>query len=433
MEILSYVAELIKTRKELGIPGIGTLYRKKLPGRYDTKTQAFIPPSFRLDFNSEVSEHTALVAFISKKKNISEALAKEELEQFSGALNTELERGQPISLGELGSLQKNADGLTFSPADTAALGFEFYGLPKLHDEIPDQSESITNILAEDPVQEAEPAIEEEPVYEEISEVDYQVYQQVAEPNLVIETAENLEQEESEVIKPVATEKEKPVLVRRPDEPVYLTVEREENGSVWTFYNSQPPLADSTNIPENAQKSMPTYAKVLMAFGIIIAVLALIYIFKPELLQRQPNLSTVPVAISPASDTTALTKDSITSKDSLTALNKPIVSEDSSLKDTVQIKPTPVIAPPTAESAALRFEIIAASLANRKEAENFLAQMKKRGFPAKIADLPGKRLKITLGTFTDEASAKKQLESLRVSTKIPDIYILPVKHTNTNHK
>ena len=100
---------------------------------------------------------------------------------------------------------------------------------------------------------------------------------------------------------------------------------------------------------------------------------------------------------------------------------------------LQIKPTPVIAPPTAESAALRFEIIAASLANRKEAENFLAQMKKRGFPAKIADLPGKRLKITLGTFTDEASAKKQLESLRVSTKIPDIYILPVKHTNTNHK
>ncbi|WP_448635674.1 HU domain-containing protein [Pedobacter panaciterrae] len=67
MDILSYLTELIKTRKEVGISGLGTFYKKKSPGRYDVETHSFLPPSYTLAFAEENRESQSLIAYISKK------------------------------------------------------------------------------------------------------------------------------------------------------------------------------------------------------------------------------------------------------------------------------------------------------------------------------------------------------------------------------
>jgi hypothetical protein len=56
MEILQYIAELIQSQKEVGIIGLGTIFKKKSPGRYDTATQSFLPPSYRVAFKTELTE-----------------------------------------------------------------------------------------------------------------------------------------------------------------------------------------------------------------------------------------------------------------------------------------------------------------------------------------------------------------------------------------
>ena len=65
MDILLYLSELLETRKTVGIVGLGTLYKKKSPGKYDAEKHAFIPPSYSLAFSSEIKEQEELANFIS--------------------------------------------------------------------------------------------------------------------------------------------------------------------------------------------------------------------------------------------------------------------------------------------------------------------------------------------------------------------------------
>ena len=65
MDIVSYLLELIETRKNVGINAFGTLYKKKTPGRYDSETHSFLPPKYEIAFTNEIKESEDLVHFIS--------------------------------------------------------------------------------------------------------------------------------------------------------------------------------------------------------------------------------------------------------------------------------------------------------------------------------------------------------------------------------
>jgi len=71
MDILLYLTELLQTRKNVGVAGLGTFYKKKSPGKYDAEKHAFLPPSFTLAFTTEVKESEELSSYISGKRNIS--------------------------------------------------------------------------------------------------------------------------------------------------------------------------------------------------------------------------------------------------------------------------------------------------------------------------------------------------------------------------
>ena len=86
---------------------------------------------------------------------------------------------------------------------------------------------------------------------------------------------------------------------------------------------------------------------------------------------------------------------------------------------------------TTETPAVTFEIIGAAFARRSEAETYVKLLKNKGVYAKIVEnMPGSKLKISLGTFNDEASAKKEL--IRIQKELnKDAWIARVKPKKTN--
>ncbi|WP_442590418.1 SPOR domain-containing protein [Pedobacter sp. AW31-3R] len=129
MDILSYLSELVQTRKLIGISGLGTICKKKLPGRYDVDTHSFIPPSYILEFTEEMKEDILLPEFISKKRNVSAETAAYFINEFSTGVQQQLNDHQEADLGVLGKLKRINDALVFVPAAGLEYGFDFYGLP----------------------------------------------------------------------------------------------------------------------------------------------------------------------------------------------------------------------------------------------------------------------------------------------------------------
>lgn len=470
MDILSYLTTLIKTHKEVGIPGLGTIYKRKSPGRYDIDTHSFLPPSYSLSFTSDLKEQTLLTDLISKQKNISVDAATYFVEQFAQNILDELSGHQESDFGDLGTFSTTTGSLTFIPKQESNLGFDFYGLPTLKAELNTEKEEAPLQAAELPIEEEQQHVpevqldlennnadlsdgsidDEEPLttpatydvlisHLDSTELPEQEEEIVQEQEAVAERDEQPVYEEiAEVVaipEPVASpevQEEKPAVVIEIPETLH---EVEVNEPVAIIETIKPKGAGHFELDytDPEKLGMPTYLKVIIALVSIIVLAGVIYLAKPELFDsilKKPSVlpvvqtDTIPVI----NDNAQLKIDSLAKVDSARKSNeKAILAVDTVKKDTIA---TAVTTPSSVEKPTIiSYEIIAASLLNQQEADNFLAQMKKKGIPAKVANMPGKRVKISIGSFTDEATAKKELEILKETTKLPGIYIYTVRHTN----
>lgn len=459
MDILSYLSTLIKTHKEVGIPGLGTIYKKKSPGRYDINTHSFLPPSYSLCFTSDLKEQSLLSELISKNRDISVDAATFFIEQFSQNILDELSSHQESDFGDLGTFSTISGSLSFIPKQDTNLGFDFYGLPQLKSEpntdqvkvieepvqkeappvkIEEQQETQKEQSAEDPqirkeqlelennnadlrdgTEEVEKESDDQPVFEEISEVEHIVAIPEVKPTPVIETPIPAGQSPTPVVEGAdkVVEPIVPPIIAKKQEEVHFSLD----------------YTGATTPTEKA--GIPAYLKVIIALVILAVLAAITYLVKPDLFDGivEKPIAQQPVVIP---DSTQILEnierakiDSIAHADSLRISNeKAILAADSARDSIAAIKP---IATPTLVEPEVTYEILAASLINQSEAEKFLADMKARGISAKIANMPGRRVKITLGTFTDRESARKELEVLKKTTKLPGIYIKEVRHTNNS--
>ena len=134
MEIAQYIADLVQSQREVGIAGLGTVYKKKTPGRYDAATHSFLPPSYNIAFKEEVAEQQSLSNRISLEQNLSREAADRAVAAFASDVQRQLsEQGQAI-LPPLGTLKRENGVLVIDVQQDFSAGLEFFGLPKVDGE-----------------------------------------------------------------------------------------------------------------------------------------------------------------------------------------------------------------------------------------------------------------------------------------------------------
>lgn len=219
MDILQYLIELLKTRKQIGIEGLGTFYKKKTPGRYDAETHSFLPPSYALEFSSDVLEHTNLSQYIQTKRGISEDSAKYFISQFVEEVHKGLQNGE-YSFENLGTIQQTGNQLVFIANQDINIGFDFFALPTITANVqhvaPTPTEPEVDATTETP-QIQEPTIE----HVEVPEFKHEMAKLGDE--VTNEATQSVEENESKPQEDVQEEAVEPVLADEIEVPTEETI------------------------------------------------------------------------------------------------------------------------------------------------------------------------------------------------------------------
>lgn len=393
MDIVSYLAVVIQTNKEVGVPELGTFFKKKSPGRYDSELHSFLLPSLQLAFKSEVTENTLLAEYICKQHNLSEESANYHIDQFVANLKEKLSESKEVDLKTLGRIVLQEGELKFVANPQLNLDFKFYGLPEMAEEIAsvEKKNTLESIIIENSLEEENPGkIAEEPIIKR-------------EPEIIPE-------EKNEILTPIALSQISNPATKQTE---ILQVNLNEE-----TVNYQ--------IEESAKRPTPNYLKVIIGLLILLTLTLALFLWNPDLfdnlLQKQSTqvqpVPAVPVNIIP------LSTDTLTATDTL--------SRDTLKKDTIPVKvsSTPAV---TAQvmpiQKGITFEVIGSSVYSQKEADQFIAFMKRKwSMDAKVvSQRPGKKIKISIATFKDEKTARAERAKIEEKIKIPGLYI----YINTN--
>ncbi len=427
MDIKPYLLELIATRKTVGINALGTLYKKKIPGRYDSETHSFLPPKHTIAFTNEITDDTTLATFISEKKNISVESANYYINEFVEAIQSQLADHQYADFSPLGEL-KDIDGkIVFESSKTIDNSFDFYGLPSVSATIEENLSAVQEpeinmegqalevkeeineptLEAKEDAQEieeeekeglapnSESERDEQPVYDEIADVNSIQEQNELEERIDIEP--NLEETETEKEPSISDPSWKPTVLHRYE---YDDEDEDENSGNW----------------------VRKLLKVAFTLIIIVSIaVALIYYFYPDLFYTiKGNFSDQPIESEPILNIDSSTISKIDSPVT-DSLNAALVLPPIVVKDSLTIKTL---------NKAIVYEVIGSAMKTQKKADEVISVLSKRGINAKKVDaMPGRRIKISLGTFTDFSLAKKFQDSLRIKLRNPEIYIQTIKPEN----
>ena len=134
MEIAQYIADLVQSQREVGIAGLGTVYKKKAPGRYDAATHSFLPPSYTIAFKEEVAEQQSLSNRISLEKSMSSESADLAIAAFVADVHMQLTAYGQANFQPLGILKRENGVLLIDVQQDFDAGLEFFGLPKVDGE-----------------------------------------------------------------------------------------------------------------------------------------------------------------------------------------------------------------------------------------------------------------------------------------------------------
>jgi nucleoid DNA-binding protein len=361
MDVLFYLKELLKSHETISIAGLGTLYKKKSPGKYDESKRSFVPPSYTLNFTNDINKSEELINFIAQEENIDTNTAKVQINEFAEKILTQLTEKQEVILDGLGKLILANNEITFITAQDSYFGNEFYGLPNVNE--------IENINQE------KVAVDEEDhnsvVKEEIG----------------------------------ATDLNSEIQSKNSENPVKYI------GKPFT-----PNFDYDDDTGGEMSNSLKILLRILSVIAIIASIIGLAYFFKPDFFDSK--------ILNDNSDTfkaeTVLPNDSLSKEDSLINIDtNKILNSDTSV--------TTKNLTETVDNNVITYEVIGSAEKTQKRIDLVINRMKKRGIEAKaLENIPGKLVKISLGSFTDFNLAKKYQDSLRKKLNISEIYIQTIK-------
>lgn len=359
MDIVSHLLELIETQKIVGINALGSLYKKKIPGRYDSETHSFLPPKYEIVFTTEIKETQELANFISEKKAISIESANYYITEFVENIHAQLADHQHADFSPLGKLKLINDQIVLEASDTMEIGFDFYGLP-----------SVTN------------------------------HQEQVQHDQEIESNTNINEDLT------------------PKAPTSIT------DPLWrpTVINDRYQYDDED---ENHIKGrgMRIFLKILVSILVITAVFGTVtyFVFPNLFYSIKENFIHHPIESHTEVMIDTNSKDQIdsTTADSVKKEEvAPIITKDS-LNTSTQLN-----------HETTYYEVIGSAMKTQKKVDQVISNLSKVGINAKKMEaLPGRLIKISLGTFTEYNLAKKFQDSLKIKLKNPEIYIQTIKPKN----
>ncbi len=389
-----------------------------------------MPPKYEIKFTDEVKEEEELAIFISEKRNISIDSAKFYITDFVENIHSQLADKQQADFNHIGQIKRINDQISlefFAPID---VDHTFFGLPNVNESQTAELRTHNNLVDEGSILNKEKETDNQPVFDEISEIN--------------DIQANNEREERVDIDPYATPDEFYHEQTSGVEIEKLDVEENKDAANVTEQSEEQPITSDILDPlwkptvisryeydeeeeEQTSRWPKTLFKIILTLVIIAAfAFAVMYFLYPNLLQRiidrpfeQPKIEAPggggggTVKVDTSSDTEkkiAITQDTVKKNVVFTSLAK------DSLK-----KPN---------KNEIVYEVIGSAMKTQKKVDEVISNFAKRGIVAKQMDaMPGRLIKISLGTFTNYNFAKEFQDSLKIKLRNPEIYIQTIKPKN----
>ena len=413
MDVAYYLSELLGQLGEVNVPGLGYFVQIRIEGYYSTADSTFYPPKHRVQFDQQTidDDDDTLAQYIADKKNISLASSRYFTEKYISNLKHEAIL-KDVPLADLGFLYIEGPTITFKAADVmsndpAVFGYAPVQLNKMEGaSFIHQLESYSQVTKE-PEQLKLP--EPDPAYElpPATPLTYESVAQEAEAYYTPPEPSYTPKPEPPYVPPVYES-------YKPQTEPYIPPVRPEEQEEFVFHGK-------TYVPPERR----SYRWVWITLLIIIAAGALgmlaIYKFRPALFKQLSGVMPEPVAVK-----TPLRHDSLNTT--------PVPKNDTTKKDTTKKADTVIktaaapaqnLTTPAIDSTKVRYEVIGASAASQAEADKDIKNFVSLGITDAhvVADATGRRLKISLGTYTSQTKAEIAKTTLLKSGNVQkDIYI-----------
>ncbi len=130
MNLSNYISDLLYRYECVILPGLGAFLTQNKPAYIDTETHTFFPPSKTLSFNRHLQTNDGLLAnHIAKTESIPYEAALIRLRAEVKTLKSNLEKGETISIPNIGSLKTTKNNsLEFTPESSSNFLTEAFGL-----------------------------------------------------------------------------------------------------------------------------------------------------------------------------------------------------------------------------------------------------------------------------------------------------------------
>lgn len=429
MDIAYYLSELLEQLGEVNVPGLGSFTRVKVDGYYNSDEGRFYPPTSKLEFTQQYADDDVLTQYIGVKKRISLASSKYFTEKYISGLKQEV-ISREIPFAELGSLYFANGRIQFRAAQSVP-DPEFYGYPTIS---LNKKSAAPVYHYEEPV--AEPVIvpEPEPIEEELPAHVYEPFTEddhLHEPVITNgqEVKEEPVEEEQISYEHITTqyepEQEKTAVEEHnayftPQPEVTIPKAEEEDDFIFHSAADIEPEAEEEKYEEPIEEEEQRRSYLWLWITLIVLAVAGGGIYGWYYYQQQQHAQ-------PVKKTKAA--PAVTKKDTIdSASTTPPTAKDTTVA-VGAAKNTPVQnAPPsTIDSTKKRYEIIAASANTQKEADKIVKNYQSIGIHAHVVtDAPGKRKKVSLGTYDSPTGVNAAMNDLLKTGKVnKDIWSLPI--------
>lgn len=151
MNLSKYIAELLVQNNCVVVPSFGGFIANYNPAIIDELRHKIYPPSKRVIFNSNLLNNDGLLAnYVSTRINKTYSESVELIEEIGGEWKAKLQKGERVSIGEVGFLYSTDDKIQFEQDREFNLYLGAYGLSSLNF-VPLSSEVEKTEVEEEPI------------------------------------------------------------------------------------------------------------------------------------------------------------------------------------------------------------------------------------------------------------------------------------------